>query len=163
MKIRKAETKDLGVILEIYEFARSFMAQHDNPTQWGDGYPKKDLLEADIDKGQLYVVTDDDDSEIYTVYAYIIGADSTYAYIENGAWLNDEPYGTVHRVASSGKAKGTAHFIFNWALTQCDNLRGDTHHDNYVMQNVFKSFGMKECGVIYVEDGSPRIAYQIKK
>jgi hypothetical protein len=33
----------------------------------------------------------------------MIGKDPTYAVIENGNWLNDEPYGVIHRIASNGR------------------------------------------------------------
>ena len=46
MEIRLAEAGDLPVILEIYRRARRFMAENGNPTQWGDGHPPRQLLEA---------------------------------------------------------------------------------------------------------------------
>lgn len=73
---------------------------------------------------------------------------------------NTYPYGVVHRIASSGKRKGSASFCLNWALEQCGCLRIDTHHDNIVMQNLLKKNGFQYCGIIYLEDGSPRLAYQ---
>lgn len=36
------------------------------------------------------------------------GEEPTYQVIDNGSWSYDIPYGTIHRVASSGKAKGKA-------------------------------------------------------
>ena len=48
MKIRIATLKDLDSILRIYEHARSFMASHGNPTQWGTTYPPVDMIEHDI-------------------------------------------------------------------------------------------------------------------
>jgi len=66
----------------------------------------------------------------------------------------------VHRIASAGKAKGVGTFCMNWAYEQFANVKIDTHRDNVVMQNAIKKCGFEECGVIYVADGSPRIAYQ---
>ena len=51
MKIRIATLKDLDSILRIYEHARSFMASHGNPTQWGTTYPPVDMIEHDIRMG----------------------------------------------------------------------------------------------------------------
>ena len=51
--IRRATLADLPVIENIYAIARQFMADNGNPTQWGDGYPKRELLESDIEKGEL--------------------------------------------------------------------------------------------------------------
>lgn len=39
-------------------------------------------------------------------------------------------------------------------------MRIDTHENNKVMQHLIKKNGFQECGIIYVEDGSPRIAYE---
>lgn len=85
MKIRTATILDLERILEIYAYARTFMAQTGNPTQWGDGYPKKELLTKDIEQGQLYVM--EEKNEIHGVFVFIIGADPTYEVIEDGACL----------------------------------------------------------------------------
>ena len=41
-----------------------------------------------------------------------------------------------------------------------DNLKIDTHEDNYVMQNMLKKCGFTPCGTIYLEDGEPRIGFQ---
>ena len=64
--------------------------------------------------------------------------DPTYAVIYDGAWPSDEPYGVVHRIASAGTVKGAGAYCLNWAFEQCQNLRIDTHKDNFVMQNLLK-------------------------
>lgn len=161
MKIRKATINDLDDILKIYEYARSFMANNDNPTQWGGGYPKKELLISDIEKGQLYVF--DTGNELVGVFAFIIGEDPTYKVIENGSWNYDEAYGTIHRIATNGKAKGLSKLCFDYCIDKIPYLRIDTHHDNKPMQQAVKKYGFKECGIIYVADGSPRIAYDYHK
>lgn len=38
-------------------------------------------------------------------FCFIVGEDPTYAVIDNGKWLNDAPYGVIHRMASNGKRK----------------------------------------------------------
>ena len=86
--------------------------------------------------------------------------DKTYGQIFQGEWLNEKPYGTMHRMASSGIQKGVSSFCLDWCFQQCGNVRGDTHKDNDVMQNVFEKNGFKRCGIIYVENNTPRIAYQ---
>jgi RimJ/RimL family protein N-acetyltransferase len=40
------------------------------------------------------------------------------------------------------------------------NIRVDTHKDNLIMQHLLAKSGYEKCGIIFVEDGSPRIAYQ---
>lgn len=63
--------------------------------------------------------------------------DPDYQVIE-GAWLNEEPYGVVHRITSDGTVKGAASACLTWAFGQCGNLKIDTHRDNVVMQNMLK-------------------------
>lgn len=97
---------------------------------------------------------------IEAVFMYDMREDPTYAVIEDGAWPNDRPYGVLHRIASSGRKKGVASFCMQWCFAQCGNLRCDTHDNNKVMQHVMKKNGFEYCGRIYVEDGSPRVAFQ---
>ena len=81
------------------------MADSGNPTQWGDSYPPQEMLEEDIDSNRLFVYTVNGCLE--AVFAFILGPDPTYAKIEDGQWLNDEvPYGTIHRLASTGDRRG---------------------------------------------------------
>ena len=103
--IRLAQREDLSAILAVYEAARRYMRENGNPTQWGESYPERAMLEEDIRRRQLYV--DEQEGAIHGAFAFILGEDPTYAYIEDGAWLNDAPYGTIHRVAGDGAVKGT--------------------------------------------------------
>ena len=85
----------------------------------------------------------------------------TYREITEGAWLEDGPYGVVHRIASAGEEKGVGAFCLNWAYARCGHLRIDTHGDNTVMQNLLRKLGFIHCGTIHVEeDDAPRLAYE---
>ena len=160
MQIRKTTKKDLNIVMEIYAHARSFMAENGNPTQWSGSYPSEDIILRDISVGASYVCVDDDSGEIEAVFMFDEYEDPTYAVIEDGAWPNDRPYGVLHRIASRGRKKGVASFCMQWCFEQCGNLRCDTHDDNKIMQHVMKKNGFVYCGRIYVEDGTPRVAFQ---
>ncbi len=157
MEIRKAEMTDLDRVLEIYENARSFMARTGNPNQWGKTNPPREVLERDIALGQLYVVYRD--GVIHGVFAFISGEDPTYGYIE-GDWLSNAPYAAIHRVASDGSG-GILAAAVAYARERVAHLRIDTHQDNWVMQRAILRAGFVYCGVIYLENGSPRLAYEI--
>ena len=163
MNIRKSDIQDLPRMQEIYAYARSFMAEHGNPNQWGPtNWPPEALLRQDIRDGHSYVCLDEDGRVIGTFF-FIFGEDiePTYRVIEDGAWLGDGPYGAVHRVASDGSRPGIGAFCINWAYGQCGHLRIDTHGDNVVMQNLLKKLGFTHCGTIHVEeDNYPRLAYE---
>ena len=156
--ITPAAKQDLPAILEIYRYAKNFMIQSGNPYQWPSGYPWESLLLQDIEKGQLYICKND--GGIYGVFAFIIGEDPTYLKIDNGAWLSDTLYGTIHRIAGNGTQKG----IFAEAVSYCESkiphLRIDTHDANHLMQHLILKHGFQKCGTIYVFDGTPRIAYE---
>lgn len=42
MEIRKARMEEMELLLEKYKNARSFMAAHGNPDQWGKNYPPRE-------------------------------------------------------------------------------------------------------------------------
>lgn len=158
MNIRNSVPADLPEIQRVYAAARAYMKQTGNPNQWGDTSPELKLILGDFENKTGYVVVED--GKIVGAFAFILGTDPTYLHIEDGEWLNDEPYGTIHRIASDGTVCG----IFEEALAFCSarakNVRIDTHHDNKVMQHKIEKNGFTRCGIIYITDGSPRIAYQ---
>lgn len=159
MTIRKATPCDLDEILRVYATAREYMRQSGNPTQWGTNKPQRSLLEDDIRKGELFV-GENVDGHICFVFAFILGEDPTYSYIEDGSWLSDKPYGTIHRIASDGTASGVVKAATEFCTKTTSNLRIDTHENNKTMQHVLDKLGFKRCGIIYIDDGTPRIAYQ---
>ena len=152
-RIRPAEQADLDRILDIYAAAREFMAENGNPTQWKDGYPWLDMLEEDIRLGRLYVV---EENGICGVFMFVIGDDPTYGHIE-GSWRSNRPYGVIHRIA--GQGGGIFEAVLNFCAEKIRHLRIDTHADNKPMQHLVEKAGFSRRGIIYVEDGTPRIAY----
>ncbi len=144
--------------MKIYAGARRFMANHGNPGQWGDGYPPRDLIEHDIAEKCAYACMAGE--RIAAVFYYREGQDPTYREIFEGRWLNDLPYGVVHRIASAGIVRGAGAFCLDWAFARCGNLRIDTHRDNLVMQSLLAGKGFTRCGIIYLPGGKERLAYQ---
>lgn len=156
--IRQATPSDLSRILDIYAYARRFMAEHGNPTQWGNGRPTQADITAHIDRNELFVL--EEDGHIHGVFAFILGDDPTYRVIEDGCWLSAAPYGTIHAVASDGSIHGLLAQIVAYCQQTIHHLRIDTHPDNLIMQHVILKNGFTKCGVIHVADGSPRFAYE---
>lgn len=162
MIIRHTTQQDLNEVMAIYQEAISFMRETGNIHQWINGYPQPEIILEDIRLKRSYVVLDDC-QKIIGVMMYQQGIDPTYLYIE-GQWLNDEPYGVIHRIASLKAVKGVGAFCFDWALKQCPNLRIDTHQDNLPMKRLLFKQNFKECGIIYLSNGEPRLAYhKVKK
>lgn len=156
--IRHAEMNDLERIEEIYAFARAFMAANGNPNQWGTHNPPNGQLVRDIDEKKLYVIMEG--QRIHGVFYFWIGNDPSYAEIYDGAWCSERPYGTIHRIAGDGSG-GILKTAVEFGKKQIDYLRIDTHEDNKIMQRAVKKLGFRRCGIIYIADGTPRIAYDL--
>ena len=154
--IRKTEVQDIACVMKIYAYARTQMKLAGNPHQWQDKHPREEVILQDIACGNSYVI--EEDGEICGVFAFIIGEDPTYREIV-GAWPNDEPYGTIHRLAGSGKVSGIFRQCLQFCESNVQNVRIDTHRDNKVMQHLAEKYGFAFCGIIYVNDGTERLAY----
>ena len=160
MEVRKARPEELDAIMRIYRCAQDFMIRSGNPTQWAHSYPTEQMVRDDIARGACRVLLDED--RICGVFALFDGVEPNYLQIVEGAWLNDAPYLTIHRVAGDG----TVHGVFRCVAEYCKglgrDLRIDTHEKNIPMQRQILKNGFVRCGIIHVLDGdlSPRIAYQ---
>lgn len=161
LTIRKGTTADIDAIEAVYDAARRYMRATGNLTQWSDGYPSRTDIEADIEARNCYVGLIGE--EVVMVFAFIIGDDPTYRIIEQGAWLNDLPYGTIHRLASNGRHPRVLDACIRFCFGRIGNLRLDTHADNRPMLTAIARAEFERCGIIYCRDGSPRIAFQKMK
>ncbi len=159
--IRKALPKDHSQIMNIYNIAKTFMRANGNHTQWQNGYPYPEIVAEDIENGELYVL-ENGDGAVHAVFGIFEGDDPTYANIE-GSWTDSSPYAAIHRVASDGTSKGIFRQVFEFAAQKYSHLRIDTHEDNAPMQRAIISCGFEYRGIIYVEDGTPRRAYEWTK
>ncbi len=158
MEIRKAKNQDLNTIINIYDKAREFMKQSGNGGQWKNGYPTKELLEQDIKEGTCYIC--EEGKQILGVFCFFVGEEPTYQKIYEGEWLNNKPYGVIHRIAVGEHHKGVASFCIQWGLKQHPNMKIDTHKNNIPMQKTILKNGFTYCGIIHKEDGTTRLAYQ---
>ncbi len=126
--------------------------------QWVNGYPDIEAITKDLASNNSYVCIDD--NQIVGVFTFIKGIDPTYIHIYEGNWLNEASYGVVHRIASLTHKKGVASYCLNWCYEQINNIKIDTHRDNIIMQKLLEKNGYTYCGIIYLESGAERLAYQ---
>ncbi|MDO5400204.1 MAG: N-acetyltransferase [Eubacteriales bacterium] len=156
--IRKAVRDDLPRILEIYAYARAFMAKTGNPSQWGTGNPPVEQTVRDIETGRLYAAVRGE--RVHGVFFFTTEPDPTYAVIYDGAWHSSGPYGVIHRIAGDGSG-GVVAAAVAFARTRAACLRIDTHRDNRVMQHTLEKNGFQYCGIIHLANGDPRLAYDL--
>lgn len=161
MKIRIATIKDLAEMRLVFDYGRKVQSESGNPTQWEIGYPSDQLIMEDITKGAAYLCLDEENG-IAAVFSVFTDPDPTYVEI-NGEWLNNEPYATIHRIASNGRVRGIGQLCIEWVQNKYDNVRIDTHDNNQQMKHIVKKLGFKYCGVIYLKNGDSRNAYHYSK
>ena len=183
MIIRPATASDLPALRPVFEAAKAIMRADGNLDQWSaPGFPPDSLLLRDlacgggfvIESGDLSVIssgTIDDkpvissgaeggvEKSLLAYFALLPSPEPTYDRID-GAWLTDAPYGVIHRIASYPEEHGIFAAIIDFAAARYAHLRIDTHRDNRIMQHLIEKHGFTYCGIIWLEDGTERLAYE---
>lgn len=144
--------------MPVIDAARKMMHASGNVNQWINGYPSEEVIHADIARDGGFMVTDDE--RIVAYFAFLPAPEPTYEKIYDGAWLNDEPYYVIHRLASWPDVHGIWDCVLEWAFERTRTLRVDTHRDNHIMQHNILKRGFTYCGIIYLLSGDERLAYQ---
>lgn len=174
MQFRRTREGDIDSIMGILADGRASLAAL-GIDQWQGGYPHRGVIEADVARGDSYLVEGEEGRVVATAMVGFAG-ERDYDRIERGSWLTactsaDPCYGVVHRVAVSSacRGRGAASFLLERAegLARergCSSVRVDTHPGNAPMRRLLEKRGYSECGVIYIahaEEATPdRIAYE---
>ncbi len=164
MEIKETEQKDIKDIVLIISQAKQYFRLNQIP-QWQGDYPNEIDILKDIENSGAYCIKVGTEVVGYSFVAQY--KDPNYSYIE-GKWLNEEPYVVIHRtcIKDTMKGKNLASEFVGLAKDIClenqiHNIRVDTHEKNISMQKMLEKNGFIKTGIIYVEDGSPRFAYQL--
>mgnify|MGYP004623684033 FL=1 len=160
MTIRKAGLNDLNIILKIFEHARNYMKENNNPNQWGDNHPPASLIEEDI-KNSIGYVCLDEENNIVGYFCFYIGIEEDYNQIYEGDWLNDKEYAVIHRIATISNKKGIGAFCMRYCFYKYKNIKIDTSEYNIPMQKLLEREGYTKCGIIKLRRNyEDRIAFQ---
>lgn len=166
MKLINSSIKDIPLIMQIIADAQKLLADLEID-QWQDGYPNKEQILLDIKNEDSYIILNEDQTIVATT-VFSTKTEPTYAAIE-GEWLTptDSVYGVIHRLAvgANYRGQGIAKFVLNHSEAQLKqmgikSMRIDTHRDNKGMQQLITGLGYMYCGIIYVRDGSERLAFE---
>lgn len=162
MEIRHAETKDVAQMMGIVHQAQSDLKKM-NVDQWQNGYPNETVLLNDISIGIAYVL----DHEGDVVGLMVCSANDESTYIPLTTWESND-YLVIHRFAvdksvqRQGFATNMIHYAKEIAKKQgISSLRIDTHEKNVRMRRFLEKNQFEERGIIFLKDGSPRIAYEL--
>ncbi len=164
MEFRKASFDDLPAIMEIIRQAKIYMNEN-NLDQWKDGYPSEDVIGDDIKKNCSYALIHN--GTLVGTAAVFFDGEKTYHQIFGGSWLTLGDYAVVHRVAVSSAYRNTGaaakmmKHIEQLSLCKgVNSIKIDTHEDNLPMRKFLKKCGYQYCGIIYLENGDKRLAYE---
>ena len=157
--VRDTREGDVPELMELFAGARAFMAASGNTQQWSGGWPPEEVIRADVAAGKSHVVTCG--GRIVGTFFYDEGEDvePTYAEID-GAWLDDGPYGVIHRIASTREVPGVGTACLEWAAARNPHQRIDTHEDNAPLRGLALKCGYVRTGIIRLESGDPRVAFE---
>ena len=167
MKIQISNTNDINSISDIFDEARQTIALL-GIDQWQNGYPSTEVIEEDIRLKRSYCIKDND--VLCGTFVIITDGEPTYDKIYEGEWIsgnNNSNYIAIHRVAISVamRGKGISTEIINYAeefarRLNRNSLRIDTHKGNVVMRKMLEKHNFRYCGIIYLENGDARVAYE---
>ena len=166
MKLVRSTLSDVPIIMGFIHDAQLYLASL-NIDQWQDGYPDDEKIKLDISNSDSYIVIDDTETIIGTT-VFTTKKESAYKSIQ-GEWITNEnaEYGVIHRLAVGEKYRklGLARFVFKECHKRLKernigSLRIDTHEGNKGMQHLLKDLGYVYCGIILLESGDERLAFE---
>ena len=164
--IRKSTIEDIDRLLSLFDEARATIATL-GIDQWQNGYPTREVIEADIQKGESYLY--ERDGQLLATFAMLKNEEPTYRVIYDGEWLTrgTDRYTAIHRfaIAVSARGKGIAGELLAFAMAYARenhklSLRIDTHEGNVPMRRMLEKNGFLLCGHIFLESGESRVAYE---
>ncbi len=162
MIFRAAEIEEADECYKILDSGREYQKSQ-GFEQWLPEYPSPETVPQDIRDGTAFVFADE--KGLIGYCAVVFSGEPAYPCIE-GAWLSEEPYAVVHRIAlgNGRRGEGLSHEAFELIKKYCaskgaSSVRIDTMNENSVMRHVVTREGFSYCGTVYY-NGSPRLAYE---
>ena len=171
MLIRATTPADVPAVMAIIEEARRTIATL-GIDQWQNGSPNEAMILDDVKEGLSRVALVD--GEVAGTFAVIHNGEPVYTVIEDGEWQTPDrditgewTYIAIHRVAISvaHRGSGISTAVIRYAEETArslgrTSLRIDTHEGNVVMRRMLEKHGFTPCGIIHLENGDPRVAYE---
>ncbi|KRG11077.1 GNAT family N-acetyltransferase [Lederbergia galactosidilytica] len=164
MDFRKTTEEDIDQIMAIIKQAQQYFKDN-HIDQWQNNYPNVQTIKKDMQNGYSYVLVNE--RNIIATAAISFDGEKTYNQIYGGKWLSDEKYAVIHRLAVDPQHKGlgiSSEVLKNVEKMCTDqgvnSIKIDTHAQNSSMQRLLQKNNFTYCGVIYLGNGSKRIAFE---
>ncbi|WP_346916015.1 GNAT family N-acetyltransferase [Clostridium sp.] len=164
MEFRKTVKTDINDVINIIRQAQVYFKEL-GINQWQNDYPNVEIINNDIDNENSYVLLKD--NNIIATAAVSFEGEKTYDSIYEGQWISNKEYAVIHRIAVNNNYKGLG--ISSKIIRNVEQLclkkgvysiKVDTHEENLSMQKMLKKNQFQYCGIIHLEDGSKRIAFE---
>lgn len=160
--LRRAGADDVAAALEICDDGRRYQREL-GFFQWRDGYPSREVIEADIAAEKGYLILLDGCVAGYCVIDP--EGDAEYDSIPS-LWLSSRPYAAVHRLVLARRFRGQhlSRTVFEAIFERIAALgiysvKVDTGLDNTPMQKLLESLAFTRPGT-HTFSWGPRIAYE---
>lgn len=164
MEFRRTILDDVDNIMEIIKQAQAYFKEQ-GIDQWQNNYPNVEVIINDINNEHSYVLVKD--NSIVATVAVSFDGEETYESIYEGEWITNGEFAVIHRIAVSNKHKGlglSSEIIKHIEKLCLDrgvhSIKSDTHEENLSMQKLLKKNDFKYCGIIYLESGDRRVAFE---
>lgn len=165
MRVRPATEDDISDIINLTSRIKEEYFERNNIPQWQGNYPSEEMFVKDLSAGRLFVMYM---GECLIGFASMeVANDPNYEKIENGSWLSNSPYVVVHRFGINPDwhrmGMGSALIALADKLAEAREVKSikcDTHEANLGMIGLLTKAGFTRCGIIHIEDGSPRAAFE---
>jgi len=164
MEFRKAVETDVDSIMKIIKQAQDYFKEK-GINQWQNNYPNVEVISNDVAEKNSYVLLKN--NEVVATAVVSFKGEKTYESIYEGKWISDKEYAVVHRIAVDNNHKGlglSSQIIKNVEELCIEkgvfSIKIDTHEQNSSMQKLLRKNKFENCGIIYLEDNSPRIAFE---
>ena len=166
--VAKAVPDDIAGMMACVRDAQKYLSRCE-VDQWQNGYPNESVILRDIELGNAYVAKSPN-GRLAGIMALVFGDEPSYAHIYGGEWrFSGEKYATLHRLAVRAEFRGggLAFALLRAAQSEAairgvSVLRADTHRDNMTMRGFLQKHGFERRGVIYLADGSERLAFDTR-
>ena len=163
--IRKAKIEDIVPVMRITDACGKHLISQ-KIYQWNDQYPKQDIFETDIERGELYVI--ENDSQLIGCMVITEIKDPEYNDVE---WLSTDGNNIyIHRLAvhpdhqGNGYAQALMEFAEKKARTDLrKSIRLDTFSNNKRNQRFYEKRGYTRLGNVYFLNQStdPFFCYEL--
>lgn len=160
---RPAYKKDFEACWNVIDQARKLMIASGRH-QWTNDYPSVKDIKNDIDNGNAFVITVDNQIAVYG--AVMLNGEPQYDFLK-GEWLTNGDYYVIHRFATLPmfQREGLARVFIDKVNSLCEvervpSIKVDTNYDNLPMINLLSSMGFCICGQVNYGTRGMRFAFE---